>query len=237
MRQRGPVLIVSGKIEPVGIHLIRIGGFLAGKLTHQGIRLAALAGAVEIAGQTVGYPHVARRERQTTALNIGSLRVFPLVLQLFCLGGELLVGQAAFNIINAATLAGGERLDKLRRLLRRLRAVDIGQPTNRIAVAAVHTQRLAIIALRCSVIFTRRRGISQPQHRITVGIVDIARLLIVAFRLRRVIRLQRRIALLDQQPVTVNLQQAVPFAAVITLRVEGDRLFKLGHRASAVAFL
>ena len=34
MRQRGTVLIVSGKIEPAGIDLIRVGRFLAGKLTH-----------------------------------------------------------------------------------------------------------------------------------------------------------------------------------------------------------
>ena len=237
MRQRGPVLIVSGKVEPVGINLIRIGRFLVGKLTHQGVRLAALTRAVEIARKTIGYPHVAGRERQTTTLNLCRLGVFPLIFQLFCLSGELLVGQAAFNIINAPALAGGERLDKLRGLLRGLGTVNIGQAADRIAVAAVHTQRLAIVTFRRVVIFTRRCGIAQPQHGITVGIVDTARLLIVTLRLRRVIRLQGRIALLDQQPVAVDLQQTVPFTPVIALGIEGNRLFKLRHRAGAVAFL
>ena len=118
MGQRGTILVVTGKIEPVGIHLIRVGRFLAGKLTHQGICLTALACAVEIARQAIGDPHVAWRERQTTTLNLGGLGVFALVLQLLGLGGELFVGQATFNIINAATLAGGERLDKLRGFFR-----------------------------------------------------------------------------------------------------------------------
>ena len=237
MRQRGTVLIVSGKIEPAGIDLIRVGRFLAGKLTHQGVRLAALTRAVEIARQTIGYPHVARRERQTTTLDFCCLGVFPLIFQLFGLGGELLVGQTTLDIINAPTLAGGKRLDKLRGFLRGLRAVNIGQAANRVAVAAVHSQRLTVITLRRVVIFTRRGGVAQPQHRVAVGIVDVTRLLIVTLCLRRVIRLQRRIALLDQQPVAVNLQKTIPLTPIIALGIEGNRLFKLCHRAGAVALL
>ena len=118
MRQRGPVLIVPGEIEPVGIHLIRVRRFLAGKLAHQGVRLAALARAVEIARETIRYPDVAWRERQTAALYFCCLGVFPLILQLFGLGRQLLVSQATFNIINAPALAGRKRLDKLRGFLR-----------------------------------------------------------------------------------------------------------------------
>ena len=139
MRQRGPVLIVSGQVEPVGIHLLRVRRFLAGKLAHQGIRLAALARAVEIARETIRYPDVTGRECQTATLNFCRLSVFPLTLQLFCLGGKLLVSQATLNIINTPALAGRERLDKLRGFLRGLRAVNIGKASNRIAVAAVHT--------------------------------------------------------------------------------------------------
>src|SRR5690606_6087814 len=102
---------------------------------------------------------------------------------------------------------------------------------------AVHPQRLAVIALGRVVIFARRRRITEAQNRVAVGIVDIARLLVIAFGLGRIIGFQGVIPLLDQQPVSVDLQQAVPFAPVIALRIEGDRLFKLRNRTRAIAFL
>lgn len=83
----------------------------------------------------------------------------------------------------------------------------------------------------------RRRRVTQPQDRVAVRIVNVARLLIIAFRLGCLVGFQGVITLLDQQPVSVNLQQAVPFAPVVALRIEGDRLFKLRNRAGAIAFL
>ena len=49
MGQRGAILVVTGKIQTVGVNLFRIARFLARQLAHQRIRLAALPGAVEIA--------------------------------------------------------------------------------------------------------------------------------------------------------------------------------------------
>ncbi len=118
MRQCRAVLIVTREVKAAGVDLIRVRRFLACQLAHERIRLAALPGAIEIARKTVGDPHIARRERQAAALNFRRLRVVPLVFQLFCLGSQLLVGQATFNIINTAALAGGERLNKLCGLLR-----------------------------------------------------------------------------------------------------------------------
>ena len=49
MRQRRPVLIVTGQVQPAGVNLIRIARFLTCQLTHQVIRLAALTRAIQIA--------------------------------------------------------------------------------------------------------------------------------------------------------------------------------------------
>ena len=46
-----------------------------------------------------------------------------------------------------------------------------------------------------------------------------------------------RIALLDQQPVTVHLEQAVPFATIIAIGIEGDGPLKLRHRPGTIALL
>jgi hypothetical protein len=110
-------------------------------------------------------------------------------------------------------------------------AVNIGQAAYRVAVAAVHTQRLVIVTLRRGVIFARRGRIAQPQHRVAVGIVDVTRLLIERSAWQG-FSPSARIALLDQQPVAVNLQQAVPFAPIIAL---GSRAIAFSNCATARA--
>ena len=57
------------------------------------------------------------------------------------------------------------------------------------------------------------------------------------FRLADIIGFQRGITLLNQQPVAVDLQQAVPFPAVIALWIKRDRLFKLSDRTRTIAAL
>ena len=165
------------------------------------------------------------------------LRPVPLVFQRFGLLRQLVVFKATLNIINTLPLTTGERRDKRRGFLRGLLTIDIRQAAHGVAVAAVHSQRLLIVALGGGIIFTRHRHVAQPQHGIAVGIVDAPGLPVEAFRLVRVIRFQRGVALLNRQPVAVYLQQAFPFTATAAVRVHRKRFLELRHRAGTIATL
>ncbi len=145
--------------------------------------------------------------------------------------------QAAFDVINAAPLAGRERGNKRFGFFRRLLAIKIRQPAHGVSVATVHTQRLLVIAFSGGVIFARHRHIAQPQHRIAVGVIDIARLLEQAFCPVGIIGFQRSIALLDRQPVAIHLQQTVPFVVVAAVRIQREGFFQIRHRISTIAIL
>ena len=107
MGNGGSITVGAGEIQAVGIHLIRVFGLLLRQIAHQRIGFTALARAVEVFRQTIGYPDAVRVERQTLTLNLGGLRPLALALKRFRLLFKAIVSQAAFNIINAATLCGG----------------------------------------------------------------------------------------------------------------------------------
>lgn len=145
--------------------------------------------------------------------------------------------QAAFDIINAAPLAGRERGDIRFGFFWRLLAVNIRQPAHGVSVAAVHTQGLLVIAFGGGIIFARHRHIAQPKHCIAVGVIDITCLLEQPFCRVRIIGFQRGIALLDRQPVAVYFQQTVPFVVIAVVRIQREGFFQIRHRISAIAFL
>ena len=145
--------------------------------------------------------------------------------------------QAAFDIINAAPLAGRERGDIRFGFFWRLLAVNIRQPAHGVSVAAVHTQGLLVIAFGGGIIFARHRHIAQPKHCIAVGVIDITCLLEQPFCPVRIIGFQRGIALLDRQPVAVYFQQAVPFVVIAVVRIQREGFFQIHHCIGAIAFL
>ncbi len=222
MRQRGTILVIAGEIEAVGVDLSRIVRLAANQIAHLRVGLGVLSGAPEIAGEAVGDPDAVRIARQPTALNFCRLRPAPLVLQGFSLLRQPVVGKTALNVIHAAALAGRERGNPGGGFFRRLLAIEISQAANRVAVAAVHAQRLLIVAFGGGAVLAGHGGVPQAQHRVAVGVIHRARLLVKSFRLRGIIGLQRGVTLLDQQPVAVSLQKAVPLAAVAALRRKGN---------------
>ncbi len=159
------------------------------------------------------------------------------VFQCLCLLCQTVVLQAAFDIINAAPLAGRERGDIRFGFFWRLLAVNIRQPAHGVSVAAVHTQGLLVIAFGGGIIFARHRHIAQPKHCIAVGVIDITCLLEQPFCRVRIIGFQRGIALLDRQPVAVYFQQTVPFVVIAVVRIQREGFFQIRHRISAIAFL
>ena len=147
------------------------------------------------------------------------------------------IGQAALDIINAAPLGRRQTGDIGAGFFRRLRTIKISQPANRQVVAAIHPQGALIIALRCGIIFARCRHISEPEHRIAIGTVDSLSLRIIVLRPIQLSGLQRGIALFDQQPVAVRLEQAVPFIAIRAFRIHRDRFVQLCDGTGSVATL
>ena len=139
-----------------------------------------------------------------------------------------------YVIIDAPPLSGREAGDPGAGFLRRFGAIEVGQAAHRQVIAAIQAQRLLVIALRRRRLFARRRDVPQSQHGITVGAIDPLRLGIIVLRLRKLAGLQGVIPLLDQQPVTVGLQQAVPFAAVRAVGVHGNRFIELRHCPRAI---
>ena len=112
MRQRRPLLIVTGEIQPVSVNLLRIVWFLLCQIAHQGIGLATLPGLPEILRQPVSNPYTAGIQRQPLPLKRCRLRPFALIFQCLRLLCQTIVLQAAFDVINAAPLAGRERGNK-----------------------------------------------------------------------------------------------------------------------------
>ena len=108
VRQRRALLVIAGKIEAVSVNLLRVCGFIARQRAHLRVGFNLLAGGAQITGQTVGHPHTIRVQRQTALLQYGGLRPVALIFQPLRLLRESVVGQAAFNIVNAAPLAGAQ---------------------------------------------------------------------------------------------------------------------------------
>ncbi len=201
MRQCSLVLAIARKIKPVGVDLIGIGWLFTRQIKHQIVGFTTLPGAHQVTGKAISYPHVIRRERQSTALNFSRLRPIALILQRFSLLRETIIGQAALDIVNATTLARRKTVDKGSGFFRRLGAVDVRQPAHRAAVATVETQRLLIETFCRGAIFTRHRHIAQPQHCITVRCIKLTCLLVETFSLSQIVGLERRVAFANQRPV------------------------------------
>ena len=237
LRQRQIVLVVPRQVQPRGVYPFSILRLAVDHRPHQRIGLLAFAGADQIPRQTIGDPHAVRIERQAPTLDFRRLRPVALALQGLRLFLQPVVGQAALDIINTAPLGSRKAGDPGAGFLGRFGAIEVGQAAHRQVIAAIQAQRLLIIALRRRRLFARRRDVAQPQHGIAVGPIDPLRLGIIILRLRKLTGLQGVIPLLDQQPVAVGLQQAVPFAAIRAVGIHGNRFIELGHRPRAVAAL
>nr|VUD32165.1 Uncharacterised protein [Raoultella sp. NCTC 9187] len=94
-----------------------------------------------------------------------------------------------------------------------------------------------IVALRRGALFTHGGHVAEAKDRVAVGAIHPLRLRVGALRLRQLPGLQRAVALLNQQPVAVGLQQAAPFVAIRAIRVHGERFIQLRHGAGAIPAL
>ncbi|MNH08346.1 hypothetical protein D3C79_677590 [compost metagenome] len=142
--------------------------------------------------------------------------------------------QAVERTAQLVLLAARQAIEIGQRLFRRLTLIDIHQAAHRTAVTRLQPQRLLIITFRSGVIFTRHRNVTQAERRTAVAAVNLARLLVFLLRQCQIAGFQRLVAFVNRQPVSVALNQALPFAAVIATFIGLQRLTEQAQRLWAI---
>ena len=228
--QRLSITIAAGEIQRIGVCQLRIRTLFLRQSTEQSICLFRLPSLTQRLRIVVSQPDVIRIHLLGTTVFLRRLMPLLLLYELVGLLLEHIELQTLQRAAQLVLLAAWQAVEIGQRLFRRLALINIHQTAYRTAAAGIQPQRLLVETFGGSIIFTRHRNVAQANYRAAVTVVYLSRLLVFLLCQRQVAGFQRLVTFIHRQPVTVALDQALPFTAAVAAFIGLQGLTKQAQR-------